>query len=150
MARITKLRLSLKTGSQSFSGTDARVYLVLVGSHTERVYLVPTQPGDLETGKLDIYPVECPDGPDVDDVTHVLLVNGMNRPQPAWRILWARLEAVDANGRAWLLADAMVERWLESSPDRAPLAFLPLKRPVHALGASDVVGPPVGFLKLIA
>lgn len=149
MAKLRKLKLSLKTGSEPFSGTDAHLYLVMAGPNAERVYRVPTKPGDLEVGKLDIYPAECPDGPELEDIVSVLLVNGMDGNNPAWRILWARLEAVDASGRSWLLADAMIERWLDSTDERAPLAFVPLRRPFAQLEVEDVVGPPVCQLTLI-
>jgi hypothetical protein len=149
MATLTKLKLSLKTGSETFSGTNARLYLVFAGPNAGRIYRVPTQPDDLEAGKLDIYLAECPDGPELDDITSVLLVNGMDGNNPAWRILWARLEAVDAAGKSWLLADAMIERWLDSTDERAPLAFVPLKRPFAQLETEDVVGQPVCRLTLI-
>lgn len=150
MAPLTKLKLSLKTGHKSFSGTDARIYLVFAGPGAEHVYRLPTRPGDLEAGKLDIYTAECPDGPDLEAVQHVLLVNGMDGPSPAWRVLWVRLEAVDAAGRSWLLADAMLERWLETGDARAPVAFLPMQRPLVRLAVEDAVGVPTIRLTRIA
>lgn len=150
MATLTKLKFSVKTGLKSFSGTDAHIYLVFCGAGAERIYRLPTRPGDLETGKLDIYPAECPDGPELDAVTHVLLVNGMNGSNPAWRVLWCRLEAVDAQGRSWLLLDEMLECWLDSAENRAPLTFLPLQRPFVRLEAEDAVGIPTCRLERIA
>jgi hypothetical protein len=150
MATLTKLKFSVKTGLKALSGTDAQIYLVFCGAGAERIYRLPTRPGDLETGKLDIYPVECPDGPDLEAITHVLLVNGMNGPNPAWRVLWCRLEAVDAQGRSWLLLDEMLECWLDISEGRAPLTFLPLSRPLTPLNVDDAVGVPTGRLDRIA
>jgi hypothetical protein len=149
MATLTKLKLSLKTGSEPFSGTNAHIYLVFAGPNAGRVYLVPTQSDDLEAGKLDIFLAECPDGPELDNIASVLLVNGMDGSNPAWRVLWARLEVVEASGKSWLLADAMIERWLDSTDERAPVAFVPLKRPFAQLEVEDVVGQPVCRLTLI-
>lgn len=150
MANLTKLKLSVKTGLKSFSGTDAHIYLVFAGPGVEQVYRLPTRRGDLEVGKLDIYVAECPDGPELEAVTHVLLVNGMDGIRPAWRVLWLRLEAVDTEGRSWLLADTLLERWLETNEDRAPVAFVPLQQPFVRLAEADLIGEPSSRLIRIA
>ena len=148
MATLTKLKLSFKTGSEPFSGTNARVYLVFCSRTQGRIYELPTQPGDLEVGKLDIYEAEGPEGPDWADLTCLLLLNGMNQANAAWRVLWVKIEAVDANGASWLLADSMLERWLDNAKGTAPAAFVPLKQPLTRL-ADDVVGRPSCSLKLV-
>ncbi len=149
MATLTKLKLSLKTGSEPFSGTDARIYLVFCGPAEGRIYEIPTRPGDLEVGKLDIYEAEIPDGPELETLTSLLLVNGMNNANAAWRVLWVKVEAVDALGASWLLADAMLARWLDHAEGMAPVAFIPLKRPFTRLATEDVVGRPGCSLKRV-
>ncbi len=149
MATLTKLKLSLKTGSEPFSGTNARIYLVFGGRTAGRVYEVPTRPGDLEVGKLDIYEAAVPSGPDLEDITALLLLNGMNGPNPGWRVLWVKLEAVDSAGASWLLADHMLERWLDHKDGTAPVAFIPLQRPFPRLTTDDVVGRPSCSLTLV-
>lgn len=141
MSALRQLKLSIKTSSKTFSGTDAHVYLVFVGAGADRIYRVPTRPGDLEAGKLDIYHLDCPEGPDLDAVTALLLVNGMDGSNPAWRVLWLRVEARDAQGRGWLLADAMLERWLRSSDTEAPVAFIPLQRPFEPIPPAGLAEP---------
>ena len=78
MPTLTKLRISLKTGSEPFSGTNARIYLALAGRNFRRIYRLPTNADNLEAGQLDIFVAECPDGPDLDDLHSVLLINGMD------------------------------------------------------------------------
>lgn len=146
MATITKLKLSIKTGSESFSGTDARIYLALGGRAARRLYLLPTRREHFESGGLNIFVAGCPEGPDLDDLVTVLLVNGMNGTNPAWRVLWLRLEAADVNGRAWLLSDSMPERWLDHTADRAPAMFVPLRTPFEPLAGSDPLGGPTCVL----
>jgi hypothetical protein len=146
MAKLTKLKLSVKTGSEAFSGTDAPIYLGLCRRGKGVFYLVPTRPEHLEAGDHDTFELGLADGPELGELTGVVLVNGMRESRlsldvnPAWRVLWARLEAVDAAGHSWLLADAMLERWLGVDEGQAPGVFLPLKQPFEDLGAKDVVG----------
>lgn len=149
MATLTKLKLSLKTGSEPFSGTDARIYLVFCGRTAGRIYEVPTRAGDLEVGKLDIYEADVPSGPDLEDLTALLLLNGMNGSNPAWRVLWVKLEAVDSAGVSWRLADHMLERWLDHKDGTAPVAFIPLQQPFARLETADAVGRPTCSLKLV-
>lgn len=146
MAQLTKLKLSIKTGSEPFSGTNARLYLIFCTRGSGRIYEVPTRAGDLETGKLDVYEAAIPDGPDLAELTAVLLLNGMNGPSPAWRVLWVRLVAVDTDGQSWELADAMLERWLETGPGKAPAAFIPLHQPLRRMEVQDGVGRPTATL----
>ncbi len=141
MSALRQLKLSIKTSSKTFSGTDAHVYLVFVGTGDGRIYRVPTRPGDLEAGKLDIYHLECPEGPELETLTALLLVNGMNGSNPAWRVLWLRIEALDAQGRGWLLADTMLEQWLRSSDADAPVAFIPLRHPYEPVDPAGLAGP---------
>jgi hypothetical protein len=141
MARIIKLKLSIKTGFARFSGTDARIYLGLGLRNGGAFYRLPTRLGDMEAGKLDLYEAELPTGPELDEVTALMILNGMNGVNPAWRLLWARVEVVDATGHSWLLADEMVERWLDVREGAAPGVFLKLRTPAEDLGSEDVVGP---------
>jgi hypothetical protein len=149
MACIVKLKVHFKTASATFAGTDAAVYLVFCGAHDHRVYRLPTRKPELETGKLDIYELDVPSGPDLGQVSAVLLVNGMSGPNPAWRLLWTQIQAVDDAGHSWELVDAMVERWLDTKEGRAPVFALPLKRPFVELGVKDVVGSTTGSLALV-
>ena len=149
MATLTRLKLAVKTGFGAFAGTDARIYLILCARSAARTYLLPTHARDMETGKTDIYELSVPDGPDLDELEHAVLVNGMNGRNPEWRLLWIKLDAVDALGRSWKLVDDMSERWLDTRDARAPAYVLPLKRPFAALGKLDVVGPATTPLVLI-
>jgi hypothetical protein len=73
----------------------------------------------------------------------------MNGRHPAWRLLWVKLDAVDALGRSWRLVDDLSERWLDTEASRAPAYVLPLKRPCPSLGPQDVVGTATAALQLI-
>jgi hypothetical protein len=77
------------------------------------------------------------------------MVNGMNGRHPGWRLLWIKLDAVDALGRSWKLVDDLSERWLDTQESRAPAYVLPLRRPFEALGNQDVVGTGTTPLALI-
>jgi hypothetical protein len=69
------------------------------------------------------------------------LVNGMNGQSPAWKILWVKVDAVDAEGHSWRIVDALLERWLDVKEGRAPVALLPLLDPFIDLGTEvDAVG----------
>jgi hypothetical protein len=142
MAKLKKLKLSLKTSPEPFAGTDAHVYLGLCAAGAGQWYRVPARPGDLESGSLNIYETELAEAPETSQITGLVLVNGMNGGNPGWRVLWVRVEAVDANGRAWLLADAMLQRWLDTKEDAAPAAFVPLQQPFGDLGTEDNIGNP--------
>ena len=140
MATLTKLKLAVKTGFGAFAGTDARIYVTLCAPSASRTYLLPTHPHEMETGRTDIYELSVPDGPDLDELQQAILVNGMNGRNPQWRLLWIKIDAVDAEGRSWRLVDDMSERWLDTHETRAPIYVLPLKRPPEPLGDEDVVG----------
>ena len=140
MATLTKLKLAVKTGFGAFAGTDARIYLILCAQSASGTYLLPTHAQDMETGRTDIYELSVPDGPDLDELQQVILVNGMNGRNPEWRLLWIKVDAVDALGRSWKLVDDMSERWLDTRESRAPAYVLPLRRPLEPLGSQDVVG----------
>jgi len=149
MATLTKLKLAVKTGFGAFAGTDARIYLIFCTPAGSRTYLIPTHLRDMETGRTDIYELSVPEGPDLDELQQVMLVNGMNGRQPGWRLLWIKLDGVDAQGRSWKLVDDLSERWLDTQDSRAPAYVLPLKRPFEALGHQDVVGNATTPLVLI-
>jgi hypothetical protein len=149
MATLTKLKLAVKTGFGAFAGTDARIYLILCTPRGSRTYLLPTQPSDMETGRTDIYELSVPEGPDLEELQQAILVNGMNGRHPAWRLLWIKLDAVDARGQSWRLVDDLSERWLDTQEARAPAYVLPLKRPFESLGSQDVVGATPEALQLI-
>jgi len=140
MATLSKLKLAVKTGFGAFAGTDARIYLILCAQSVSRTYLLPTHSHEMETGKTDIYELSVPNGPDLDELQQVILVNGMNGRNPEWRLLWIKIDAVDAQGRSWRLVDDMSERWLGTQESRAPAYVLPLKQPIEPLGSQDVVG----------
>jgi hypothetical protein len=142
MAKIKKLKLSLKTSPEAFAGTGANIYLGIATGGAGRLYRVPTRQGDLAAGNLDIYETELADGQDLAHITGLVLVNGMNGTNPGWRVLWARVEAVDGDGRAWLLADAMLQRWLDTKDGASPAAFLPLKHPFELLETGDTIAAP--------
>jgi hypothetical protein len=149
MAAIKKLKIAIKTGSEAFSGTNANIYLVLSTQAGGTVYQIPTRPHDMETGKLDVYEAVLPAGPDLDDLRSIVLVNGMNGPQPGWRVLWVKIDAQDADGRTWQIADAMLERWLDTKDGVAPAAPIPLLTPRVDLGTDDVIGPPCCELEIV-
>lgn len=150
MATVTKLKLTIRTGSEPFSGTDASIYLALGGCRTRQLYRLPTKPRNLETGQLDVFVADLPGGPDLADLGSILLINGMNGASPAWRVLWIRIEAVDTTGVTWLLADTMLERWLDNEPGRAPAAFIPLKTPFEKRADTDALGLPTCDLEPVA
>ncbi len=149
MATLTKLKLAVKTGFGAFAGTDARIYLICCTPNRSRTFLVPTRLQDMETGQTDTYELSVPDGPDLDELQQLILVNGMNGRNPEWRLLWIKLDAVDARGRSWKLVDDISERWLDTRAGRAPAYVLPLKRPFEALGNLDVVGHATTPLTLV-
>ena len=150
MAILTKLKLAVKTGFGAFAGTDARIYLIFCTPAASRTYLLPTHGREMETGQTDIYELSVPDGPDLDALQQVILVNGMNGRHPGWRLLWIKLDAVDALGRSWKRADDLSERWLDTAESRSPAYALPLKRPPQPLGDRDVVGNVTTPLVLLA
>lgn len=149
MSVIKRLRVALKTSSEAGSGTDARVYLVLHTTGAARIYALPARREEMEAGQKDVYDLTLSDGPELDTLAAAALVNGMNGPNPAWKVLWVGVEAVDAQGRGWTLIDAMVERWLDTRPGRAPIAVLPLLAPPRPLTGGfnvDLPGPHVSSL----
>ncbi|MCZ7637328.1 MAG: hypothetical protein M5U12_15620 [Verrucomicrobia bacterium] len=119
------MKLSIKTGSEPFSGTNARLYLIFCTRGSGRIYEVPTRAGDLETGKLDVYEAAIPDGPDLAELTAVLLLNGMNGPSPAWRVLWVRLVAVDTDGQSWSLPTPCSNAGSRPAPAKLPPPLSP-------------------------
>jgi hypothetical protein len=150
MAKLQKLKIAIKTSSDAFAGTDAQIYLGLGLSEGGRIYRLPTRKPDLEVGRLDIYAVDVPDQLELQDLRGVALVNGMNGQSPAWRILWVKIDARDAEGRSWRIVDAMVERWLDVREGRAPVVLLPLMKPFSELGTEeDAVGITEATLELI-
>ncbi len=140
MPILKKLKVVVKTGSKLCSGTDAPIYLVLVLPGGGKIYRLPTRREDLEAGEMDIYDLALQDGPNLQDLLGLVLVNGMTGPSPAWRLLWIKIQACDETGHSWGLVDAMVERWLDSKEDLSPALVLPLQRPFLDLGVQDVVG----------
>ena len=149
MAAIQRLKIAIKTSADAYAGTDAAVYLTLctpAGGHT---YQLPTEKEHLEAGQTDIYTVALADAPGVSALQHVILSSGMDGRSPAWKILWVKIDALDATGRSWRIADTMLERWLQVKEGYAPLAFVPLKRPCEDLGATDVVGAAAATLARI-
>jgi hypothetical protein len=133
MAVIKRLRVIVKTSSAMGAGTDASTYLMLCNAAGARSYRLPSRRADMEAGEKNIYDFNVADGPEVDDVKAMVLVNGMNGLNPAWKILWMRVEAIDSEGRGWCLADAMLERWLDTRVGCAPAAALPLLVPARPL-----------------
>lgn len=147
MATLIKLKLAVKTGFATFAGTDARIYLIFCTARAAHTYLLPTRDCDMESGRTDIYELTVPKGPDLDELQQIILVNGMNGPQPAWRLLWIKLDGVDDQGRSWKLVDDFSERWLDTQESRTPAYVLPLKHPFESLGQQDVVGPATASLR---
>lgn len=137
MDAITDLSLSIKTSSARYAGTDAAVYLTFCTPDGPHTYRLPTEREELEAGKLDIIRVGLEDGPDIEAVQTVLVVNGMNGPSPAWQILWVGLNVRVASGLTYKLVDSFLERWLDTRPGTAPLAVLPLRRPFPRLSGPD-------------
>lgn len=140
MPILKKLKVVVKTGSKLYSGTDAHIYLALVLPGGGLVYRLPTRREDLEVGEMDVYDLALLDGPNLQDLLGLVLVNGMTGPSPAWRLLWIKIQAYDESGHSWGLVDAIVERWLDAKEDVSPALVLPLQRPLLDLGLQDVVG----------
>jgi len=140
MALLQKLKIAIKTSSEAFAGTDATIFIGLISASGGRVYRLPTRREDLEVGRLDVYTVLLPDGPDLEELAGVVLVNGMNGQSPGWRVLWVKVDGVDSEGRSWRFVDTIVEKWLDVREGGAPLVALPVLRPPEDMGLTEVVG----------
>ena len=132
----SRLIVEVKTSTVNDAGTDADIWMAMtvnVGGNVNTTTFMLTGQGAgnaNQKGKTTTYNMPTPIGNNLQFLSSVVLINGMNGDSPGWHVENVKIVVEDTKGEKWTILDNRVNRWLDTKEKVGPALGLSFRLPL--------------------
>ena len=115
---IARYKIRVKTSNKDSAGTDASVWIILIGQdrQTRRCILGEAGVNNFERNKLDEFIVDAEDVGTIEEIGNIIVGHDNRGEKPGWHLEWIEIRKIDSrtgneslprrlNWNKWLAAD---------------------------------------------